>query len=329
MTDVSLLGSLVAMGLFPKIVVTAQAFSRDTWLRRHLEERFPNASFNERETAHTVETLKAALKEADGAIVGRDQINDTILAACKRLQIVAKYGVGLDHIDQDACRRHSVQLGWTPGVNRLSVAEQTVGFMLALCRNLFRSSLYLRDGKWRKNGGEQLSGQTIGIIGVGNIGKEVVRLLEPYACRILVNDIVDQSDYYVQYGLIETSKEQLFAESEIVTLHTPLDESTQNLINQTTLGMMKETAFLINTSRGGVVDEQELKEALINGVIAGAGLDVFEKEPPTDEELLRLPNVICTPHIGGNSAEAVHAMGLAAIEHLERHFAAWVPAEQP
>jgi len=305
---------------FPKIVVTAQSFSRDAFLRALLEEKFPSSVFNERRTAHTAETLQIALVDADAAIVGRDRIDESILSECNRLQVIAKYGVGLDNIDRKACSMNNVRVMWTPGVNRLSVAEQTLGFMLALRRNLFRSSVHLREGEWWKHGGGQLTATTVGIIGVGSIGKELVRLLKPFNCRILVNDIFDQTEYYKEHQLIESDKDQLLTESDIVTIHTPLDDSTRHLINRTTLRTMKNSAVLINTARGGIVNEQALKEALANGVIAGAALDVYEKEPLTDGELYRLPNMICTPHIGGNSIEAVRAMGAAAIANLELHF---------
>ena len=213
---------------FPKIVVTAQSFSRDSRLRTLLEEKFPYSVFNERRTVHTAETLQIALADADGAIVGRDRVDESILSECNRLQVIAKYGVGLDNIDRKACLSKNVRVMWTPGVNKLSVAEQTLGFMLALRRNLFRSSVRLREGEWWKNGGGQLTATNVGIIGVGHIGKELVRLLKPFNCRILVNDIVDQAEYYKKHDLIESSKEQLLIESDIATIHTPLDDSTRH-----------------------------------------------------------------------------------------------------
>jgi len=160
----------------------------------------------------------------------------------------------------------------------------------------------------------------VGIIGVGHIGKEVVRLLKPFGCKILVNDIIHQDEYYHQNGLIEVSKEEIYQEADFISLHTPLDESTENLITMHEIETMKASAYLLNSARGGLVDEQDLKQALLQGVIAGAAVDAYVEEPPTDMEFLELPNLICTPHIGGNATEAVEAMGRSAIKHLREYF---------
>lgn len=314
----SLSGSSRAHDL--RIVVTTLAFSENAYLRENLLENFPNSEFNDRGVHHDKHSLGQSLADADGVIVGGDAIDEQLLKQCQRLGIVAKYGVGMDNIDIDACRRHSVHVAWTPGVNKLAVAEQTLGFMLVLSRNLLQSSLLLRSGEWRRDGGFELSGKTVGIIGVGNIGKEVIRLLRPFGCRILVNDILDQVEYYRTHELISVSKKDLFKESDVVSIHAPLNKDTRHMINREALSLMKESAILINTARGSIVNESDLKAALIQGSIGGAGIDVFEKEPAKDLELLQLPNVFCTPHVGGNSIEAVHAMGLSAIEDLKQFF---------
>ncbi len=186
-----------------------------------------------------------------------------------------------------------------------------------LSRNLYITSNLLKEGTWQKEGGFELSGKTIGIIGVGFIGKELIRLLEPFNCKILVNDIVDQESYYRVHGLIEATKEYIYREADIISIHTPFDETTKDLITLREFKMMKPTAFLLNTARGGIVNETNLKYALKNSLIAGAGIDAYVVEPPIDRELIELPNLIATPHIGGNSKEAVLAMGLSAIENLK------------
>lgn len=301
------------------IAITSVSFSKNSYLRERLLRHFPLSVFNQ-EKKLSREELKSFIKDADGVIASLEVLDEDVLRSCPRLKVIAKYGVGLDNIDQDACKKYGVAIGWTGGVNKLSVAEQTLGCMLALCRNLYRSSELCKSGRWFRDGGSQLSGKTVGIIGVGNIGKEVVRLLEPFRCKILVNDVLLQRDYYEANGLVEVSKERIFRESDIVTIHTPLTEETKHLVNRCTLSLMKKEAFLINTSRGGVVHQDDLKQALKCGMIAGAALDVFEEEPPSDMEFLGLENLICTPHIGGNSAEAVQAMGLSAVTHLEKFY---------
>ncbi|MSO84219.1 MAG: hydroxyacid dehydrogenase [Acidobacteria bacterium] len=302
------------------IVATSASFSKDPMLVERLRRSFPCSRVNTDARRYTADELRALLHDADGAIVGLDLIDEDVVRECPRLKIVAKYGVGLDNIDSKVCERYGITIGWTGGVNRLSVAEVTIGFMLALCRRLYYTSTMLKAGAWIKDGGVQLSGRTVGIVGVGHVGKEVVRLLQPFRCRMLVNDIVDQSDYYRANGLIAASKERLFAESDIVTIHTPLTPETRCMINATTIGTMRRTAFLINTARGPIVDGGDLKRALQHGTIAGAALDVYEQEPPSDQELIANPRLICTPHIGGNAFEAIQAMGLSAIDHLEQFF---------
>ena len=302
------------------IAVTSPSFSTHPELAKRITEHFPGAKLNLTKTRYRGNALIEYLRGADGAVIGLEQITDEVLQQLPELKIISKYGVGLNNLDQEACEKHDVEIGWTGGTNRLSVAELTLGNMIVLSRNIYRTANQLKQGIWNKNGGRQLSGKTVGIIGLGSIGKEVVRLLEPFNCRILVNDLLDQTDYYQQHGLEETDKESLMRESDIVTLHVPLNDSTENLIDTTALARMKPSALLINSARGGIVDEQALRAALLGGVIAGAAIDAYVEEPPTDYELLSIENLICTPHIGGNAEEAVLAMGNSAIDHLVEFF---------
>lgn len=261
------------------------------------------------------------LAKCDAAIIGLDIIDDSVLANTPRLKAVSKYGVGLDNIDFVACERHGVEVLHTQGVNKRSVAELAIGCMLGLFRNIYDSSNQQKQGKWIKNGGTQLSGKTVGIIGAGNIGKELVSLLKPFGCRILINDILDIKEYCDQNGLTESTKERIYEESDVISVHTPLTDLTNDMINAEAFSKMKPSVFVINTARGGIVNENDLKAALTSGSIAGAALDAYICEPPTDSELIGLPNLISTPHIGGNSAEAVQAMGTAAIQNIVRFFA--------
>lgn len=299
-----------------KVVVSNNAFSKNAFLVNKLLSHFPDATINTLGKRFTGDDLIEYFREADAAIVGLEIVSSQLLDNLPKLKIVAKFGVGLDNIDLDACQERNVTVGWTPGVNKRSVAEMTLGFMLALLRNLYITSNQLKVGNWNKDGGLQLSGRTIGIIGIGNIGRDLVELLKPFACRILVNDIQDVSAYANLNGLESVTKEVLYKESDIITIHTPFTKHTNNLLNMDVFKQMKPSSFIINTARGGIVNEEDLKTALKGGIIAGAALDVYETEPPTDLELLNLPNLMCTPHTGGNSVEAVVAMGMSAINHL-------------
>jgi D-3-phosphoglycerate dehydrogenase len=303
-----------------RVGVTPPAFCRSEILRTKLSRVFPDSTFNDRSCYLSESELIEFLKDADAAVIGRDPISEKVLQSLPNLKIIAKYGVGLDSIDQEAMGRHGVHLGWTPGVNRLSVAEMTVGFMIGLCHNLFRGGYGLKSGEWRKHGGVQLAGKTVGIIGCGHVGMEVVRLLVPFGCEILACDILDKSEFCREYEGSQVELGELITRSDIVSLHVPLTELTRNMMDGEVFKQMKTTAFLINTSRGGVVDQEALKTALRDETLAGAALDVFVEEPPADKELLALPNLMVTPHIGGNTREAVEAMGGSAIDHLVKFF---------
>jgi len=303
-----------------RVVVTSPSFSRNDDLREEICTLFPGAVLNEKGLKLEGEALVDYMGDAEGAIVGLEEMSREVLSRCRQIRIISKYGVGLDNVDLEYCRERNVAIGWTPGVNKVSVAEMTLAFMIMLGRNLFRTSVQLKDGVWNKSGGFDLHGKTVGIIGVGNVGKELVRLLKPFECSIMVNDIIDQSIYYRENGLIESPKKDIFETADFVTLHAPLTDLTRNMINRDSLSVMKKNAFLINTARGPIVELQDLKWALNHGVISGAAIDVYDKEPPTDVELLGLENLICTPHIGGNSYESVLSMGRSAIGHLRDFF---------
>lgn len=303
-----------------KIVVTSPSFSSNKILQNEIYKYFPNAILNLDGTRFDKRNLIDYIKDSDAIIVGLEPIDKEVLEQCPNLKIVSKYGVGLNNIDLEACKKRDITIGWTGGVNKLSVAEMTLGYMLMLCRNLFITSNELKNGIWNKSGGFQLSGKMVGIIGVGHIGKEVIRLLKPFNCEILVNDIINQEQYYKENNLKEVSKEEIFKTCDIVTIHTPFDSTTDNLINKKVFETMKNSSFIINSARGGIINEDDLKYALLNNLIAGAAIDAYVEEPPTDKELLSLPNLICTPHIGGNSREAVEAMGLSAINHLKEFY---------
>ncbi len=313
------------------IKVTSPSFSKNTYLVGETRKYFPNTEFNTAGKEYSSAELSDYLADAEGAIIGLDSIDDHMLASLPRLKIIAKYGVGLDNIDQEACARRNISLGWTGGLNKRSVSEQVLAFMISLSRNIYASSYQLKHGTWNKSGGAQLSEKKVGIIGMGHIGKDLVSLLQPFHCKILANDIIDQSAWYHHHDIKEASKEEIYQNADIITLHIPLtmpphEYATYHLMNEHTLGMMKRTAFLINTSRGKIVDQQALKEALKTGKIGGAALDVYETfdgqkdMAHADREFLMLPNLICTPHIGGSALEGIQAMGMSAINHLVHYF---------
>ena len=303
-----------------KIVVTPPAFCKSEALKLKLSSLFPNTVYNQNTDYLSEAELLNFLKDADAAIIGRDPVTQDTLDALPQLKMISKYGVGLDNLDLNAIKQRGVELALTKGINKRSVAELTLSFMIGLCHNIFISAERMKRGEWIREGGQNLSGKTIGIIGCGNVGKEVIKILKPFGCKILINDIEDRSKFCLKQGAIEASFELLIKESDIVSLHVPLTNLTRDMINQNVLEDMKANAFLVNTSRGPVVNQSHLHRALVSKEILGAALDVFCSEPPDDIEFLQLPQLMVTPHIGGNSIEAVEAMGQGAIDNLLKYF---------
>ncbi len=299
-----------------KVVVSAVAFSKNKELVQALLSHFPDAVINSEGKRYINDELVEYYKEADAIITGLEKIDDDLLSKLPKLKLIAKYGVGLDNIDLEACKKRNVAIGWTGGVNKHSVAEMALGFMLMLSRNLFLTANQLKAGTWNKSGGFSLASRTIGIIGIGHIGKELVQMLKPFNCRILVNDILDLNEYAKENIVELVTKDYLFQQSDIISVHTPLNDTTKDMINKETILQMKQSVFLINTARGGIINEEDLKWALDSNRIGGAALDVFNNEPLEDSGLMGYPNLIVTPHIAGNSYEAVIAMGMAAINHI-------------
>jgi len=299
------------------IAVASRSFSRHPVLRAEVLARYSDVRFNDEGRSLEGDTLVAFARGRRKLITGLERVDEYILSALPELEVISKYGVGTDTLDKDALIRHGIRLGWTGGVNRRSVAELALSFMIALLRHVPATSLEIRAGGWKNRMGRQLSGRTVGIIGCGHIGKDLAVLLRAFDCTVLAHDILDFPAFYAAHQVEPVGLDALLRRADIVTLHVPLDRTTRDLLHAGRLAQMKEDALLINTARGGLVDEAALKTMLASGRLAGAAFDVFATEPPTDGELLRLPNFLATPHIGGSSEEAVLNMGRAAIVGLD------------
>lgn len=308
-----------------RVAVCSRSFSRNEVLRAKLLARYADVTFNDTGMLLEGDQLVAFLRGHEKAITGLERIDEHVLSRLPELQVIGKYGVGLDMIDLAAMRRHGKRLGWARGVNRRSVSELTLAFAITMLRQVPSANREVVSGGWRQHVGGQLSGRTVGIIGCGHVGKDLVRLLQPFACPILVRDIRDYADFYAEFAVEQVPLDELLRRSDVVTLHVPLDVTTLGMITAERLALMKARAVLINTARGGLVDEAAVKHALMNGSLAAAAFDVFADEPPYDRELLTLPNFLATPHIGGSAEEAIVAMGIAAIEGLDRNE---IPAEE-
>jgi phosphoglycerate dehydrogenase-like enzyme len=302
-----------------QIAVTSRSFSKHKVLREELLIKYENVTFNDQGLKLDGDMLVKFLRGHNRAITALEKIDNKLLEELSDLKVISKYGVGLDMIDMKAMKKHDIRLGWTGGVNRRSVSELVISFAVALLRHVPAAHIEVLSGTWKQHIGGYLSGRTVGIIGCGFVGKDLVKLLQPFGCPILVNDIEIYAEFYEEYNIKAVTKEYLLANADIVTLHTPLDDSTKNMLTAERLALMKPEAILINTARGSLLDEVALKNMLLNGKLAGAALDVFAIEPPEDRELLEFPNFIVTPHIGGSANEAILAMGRAAIDGLENN----------
>lgn len=308
-----------------KIAVCSRSFSQNPILRTELLARYQQVTFNDAGLQLKGESLIKFLRGHDKAITALEVIDDTVLSSLPELKVISKFGVGLDMLDLAAMRRKGVRLGWTGGVNKRSVSELVVAFAIIMLRKIHAANLEVREGVWRQQKGSLLSGKTVGIIGCGPVGKDVAILMKAFDCEVLVYDIVDNADFCMQHQIVALSLGELLGKSDIVTIHTPLNDSTRNVLSLEKLALMKPSAILINLARGGLVDELALKTMLMDGRLAAAAFDVFAQEPPVDQELIRLPNFFATPHIGGSSHEAILAMGRAAISGLDEHVLLNVP----
>lgn len=302
-----------------RVAVCSRSFSSNRVLRKELLERYRHVTFNDAGLQLSGDSLVEFLAGHDKAITALEVMDESVLARLPELKVIGKYGVGLDMIDMTAMRAYGKRLGWTGGVNKRSVSELVISFAIAMLRHVPMAQREVLSGTWRQHIGRTLSEKTVGIVGCGQVGKDLVKLLQVFNCTVLVHDIRDYQEFYAEYAVKAVSLEVLLMHADVVTLHVPLDSSTRNLLGPEQFRLMKPSAILINTARGGLVDEGAMGAMLKEGRMAAAAFDVFTVEPPTDQELLELPNFLATPHIGGSAAEAILAMGRAAIVGLDQN----------
>ena len=252
------------------------------------------------------EILQRAAEYDVIVVRSRTKIDSTVIERAAKLKLIARPGTGLDNIDLRAANARGIEVVNSPEALVEAVSEHVVGFMLALARKTPSADASTRSGRWEKERfvGVELRGRTIGIAGMGRIGRRVGEVAKVLGMTVLGYDIIEISrEVLSSIGCTMVDLDTLFSSSDFVTLHVPLSPETRHLVDSRRLSLMKKSAFLINTSRGEVIDEPALIQALTTGTIAGAALDVFEKEPPS-AELLTAPNLLATPHIGGQTAEA-------------------------
>ncbi len=252
-------------------------------------------------------------------VTGNDAVTKTVIAAgSSTLKIIAKQGVGYNNIDIAAAKQWGIPVTVTPGANSPSVADLTVGLIVALSRRIPQLDRSVRSGSWKRVMGRELSGKVLGIVGLGHIGGEVAKRAYGFGLKIIAYDVCPRPEMVSRYGVTYLPLLQVMEQADYLSLHAPALPETVGMINKDSLGVMKATAYLINTARGDLIVERDLYQALTQGVIAGAALDTFAQEPLKDSCLLGLDNVILTPHVGANTREAVIRTSRMAAEEVIR-----------
>ncbi|MCD6325776.1 D-2-hydroxyacid dehydrogenase [Candidatus Bathyarchaeota archaeon] len=268
------------------------------------------------------EMLKKVIQECDVLIVrSRTKVTREIIESGKHLKLIARAGSGLDNIDLKAAEEKGIAVINTPEASADSVAELTIGLMVALARKMILADSSMKQGKWLKKElmGFLLKGKKLGLIGLGNIGLRVARIAKAMGMKILVTKRVPPSPELLKSLEAEfLPLDELLRQSDIVSIHVPLSKETRNMIDAEEIGKMKDGAFLINTSRGEIVNEKALLNALRSGKLGGAALDVYSVEPPENLELIKQPSVICTPHIGAQTVEAQREASIRLAEKIIR-----------
>ena len=263
-----------------------------------------------------LDALKPTLADAEALIVAFTEVNAALLDHAPKVKIVCKHGVGVDNIDLEETRRRGIWVTNVPNANKHAVADFTLALLLALARQIPQANARTKAGEWPRIFATDAWGKTIGICGLGNIGKQVALRAKGFSMRILAFDFYPDQAFAEAQGIDFVSKEELLAQSDFITLHMPLTDATRDFISDAEFQRMKPAAFLVNASRGGVVNESALVRALLNKEIAGAASDVFEQEPLQSHPLFALDSFIATSHIAGYTDGAINAIGEQCVEHI-------------
>lgn len=248
----------------------------------------------------------------------RTKVTREIISAAKNLVVIGRAGVGLDNIDLKAAEEKGIKVLNTPAAPTNAVAELTIGLMITLARKISLADSLMKAGEWPKHRllGIELKGKTLGIIGFGRIGRRVARLATPFQMKIIAYDIADISEVAQSLDVKPVERDQLLRKADFITLHLPLLPETWHMMDWNAFKIMKKGVYIINTSRGGIIDENALLRALEENIVAGAALDVYEVEPPTNKKLISNPRIVCTPHIGAMTAEAQRMASMMISENI-------------
>jgi len=302
-----------------KILVTPTSFGPSAQMapKDKLLSFTNNIVYNPHQRPLTEDELIPLLEGCSGYLAGLDFITEKVLESTKTLRVISRYGIGCDRVDLEAARKHGITVTNTPGANADAVADLTLGLMLAVARGIPLLDKTTKQGDWLRRTGIELGGKTLGLVGFGMIGKKVAKRAAGFGMTVIAYDPFIDKEYAGSNNVLPVVFDRVITDSDFLSLHLPYSEKTKNIISRDAIDQMKRGAVIINTSRGGLIDEEALLDALKNEKLSGAGLDAYAKEPPdTGYPLFDLPNVVTTPHTAAHTKEATLNMAAMAVDNL-------------
>lgn len=300
-----------------KILITPRSFGKsDEAPLRLLEKHGAEIIRNPTGAIMDREQMREAISGCDGVILGVDPLDASVLSCAGQLKAVAKYGVGTDNIDLEYCQSHGIAVSKTVGANSAAVADYAFALMLALARRVIPIDKACRQSDWSKVTTLDVSGRTLGLVGLGAIGKQMVKRAQGFGMSILAYDLFWDETYAAENSISRASVARICRECGFISLHVPYTPETRHIIGADEISLMKSDAIIINTARGGIIDEDALLRALTEKRIAGAGLDAFEQEPPANKAWFDLENVVIGSHCAASTQGAVNAMGMMSAVNL-------------
>ena len=301
-----------------KILVTPTSFKKiqNNNARAVLEDFADEITYNPFRRPLVSSEVKELIKDCDGYIAGLDYIDKKALASANKLKVISRYGTGVDRVDMTMAKKKDIKVTNTPGTNSTAVCELALALMFSLARSIPQLNTKVKNGEWPRNNGVELCNKNLAILGLGVIGKKLAVIAKSIGMKIYAYDPYIDKEFAQYNGIHDCTLEKAISEADFVSLHMPLMEETRHCINENTINSMKDGTMIINTARGGLIDEEAAYKALTVGKLGGLALDTHETEPVADSPFKDLDNVILTPHTGAHTNEAIQAMGMMAVENL-------------
>ncbi len=301
-----------------KLLVTPTSFlsPENAEAKAKLEAFADTIVYNDLGTPLKGDELLKRLEGVDGYIAGLDYITaDVVKQMPASVKVISRYGAGVDRVDIPACKERGIIVTNTPAANATAVCEMAFGLMLCAARNIPALHKAVEAGQWPRSNGMELAGKTLGIVGLGAIGKRLALRAKAFEMNVIAFDPYFDAEFGKKNDIVCMDIDELFKAADVVSLHVPLTDSTRHMVDAKRIQEMKRGSIIINTARGGLIDEEAAAEAVKSGQLRGLGLDAFEQEPLTDSPLKNLPGVVFTPHAGGHTTQAISRMGMMAVDN--------------